>query len=323
MAEPVSYVREYDLADLFDRTVKMVRNTWKTSIWAGGGIVVIPSALFGIALTSMMERVARLAVELGPDAGPEAAFRVIGAMSWIWLAAIISGVLYLLAFLAVTHSVRAAVFGGRESPRESLSLALRYSLAPVIGQSLLKVLIIGVMAAVPSIFLGFAVGLEGGSSIFGVLAGITYVAGLVAGIWIWISLLFSPQTVVYDKAGVFGGLRNSMRLVRGSWWRVFGFTILMQIILSFAVGIITTPLVGAAIIPAVTDMIRESTAGTLTDPEVVEVLTSFGNLGVAAAIGMFVQQVLTLLIIPVFYALFFVDLKVRAGNLQSGGANSD
>jgi hypothetical protein len=171
--------------------------------------------------------------------------------------------------------------------------------------------------------LGLAVGLEGGSSIFGVLAGITYVAGLVAGIWIWISLLFSPQAVVYDKAGVLGGLRASMRLVRGSWWRVFGFTILVQIILSFAVGIITTPLVGAAIIPAVTDMIRESTAGTLTDAEVVEMFTSFGSLGSAAAIGVFVQQVLTLLIIPVFYALFYIDLKVRAGDLQSSGAVSD
>lgn len=320
MAKPVSYVRTYNLADLFDRTVKMVKGTWKTSVLAGGALVAIPSALFGIALTSMMERVARLAVNLGPNPGPVAAFRVLGAMSWIWLAAILAGALYLLAFLAVTHAVRAAVFGGKELPAESVSVALRYSLAAVIGQSLLKGLIIGAITAVPSVFLGLAVGLDGGSPALGVLAGITYIAGLVAGVWIWVSLLFAPQAVVYDKAGVLGGLRDSMRLVRGSWWRVFGFTVLVQIILSFAVGIITTPLVGVAIIPAVTDMIRESTAGTLTDAEVVEALTSFGSLGTAASIGMFVQQVLTLLIIPVFYALFFVDLKVRAGDLSSGPA---
>mgnify|MGYP006274917271 CR=1 FL=1 len=314
-----SFVQQYQLADLFDRTVAMVRRTWKTSLILGGSLLILPSVLFGFALPASMERVADAAMAAGPQAGPGAAWQILGGMGWVWVSSLLIALVYLLAFLSVTHAARAAAFGGEETPTESLARAFGNSFLPVIAQSLLKGLILTVISAVPTVFVVLSLSLDAATLVFSVLAGITYVAGLLAGIWVWVSLLFSPQAVVFDKAGVLGGLRDSLRLVRGSWWRVFGIVLLVQIILSFAVGIISTPLVGATVIPAATEMIRSSAEGTISDAEIIETLTAFRSLGVATAVGVFVQQLLTVIIIPVFYSLFYIDLKVRSGSLESEG----
>jgi hypothetical protein len=317
MSDERIFLREYTLADLFDRTIKMIRMTWRTSLPVGALAVLVPSVLLGVAFGSMMDGLARVAVETGESAGPEVLWRILQPVSSMWAAAALSGLLYLAAWLTVTHAVRTRVFGGSGSPLDSVSLAVRRSLLPVIGQSILKGLIVVAIIAIPSAILVLAVVVAEQPGFWAVPAGISYVVGIVAAVWVFVGLLFSSQAVVFQKAGVIGGLRDSMRLVRGSWWRVFGIYVLLQIIYSFAVGIISTPFVGVSAIPAVGEIIRMSTTEAVSDAEVMETLASFRSLGVSVAVSAFLQQLLGLIVLPVFYALFYVDLKIRSGELSS------
>lgn len=55
--------------------------------------------------------------------------------------------------------------------------------------------------------------------------GLAVLGALVTGcvaLWLLISLGLAPPVLMLEKQGVFAALSRSIRLVRGSWWRVFG-----------------------------------------------------------------------------------------------------
>lgn len=315
MQQRRTFVMKYNVADLFDRTIAMIGRTWKVTLGVGAPAVLIPSVLVGLAFSRMMDNIARLASRLDPSAGPESILSVLDTMWVIWAAGAVAGLLYLLAWLSVTHAVREGVFGGEASISGAASLAVRHSYLTVIGQAVLKAIVVSAIVAIPTTLLVLAVAVAPAPGFLAVLAGIAYLAGVVAAVWLYVALLFSSQAVVFDKAGVIVGLRDSMRLVRGQWWRVFAVYLLIQIIYSFVVGIVSTPFVGVSAIPAIGEIIRMSTSGPVSDAEVMEAVVSLRGIGLAVSVSVFIQQLVGLIFLPVFYGLFYVDLKVRRGEL--------
>src|SRR5262249_60338781 len=52
------------------------------------------------------------------------------------------------------------------------------------------------------------------------------IAALVLTVWIWIRFSLAAPAVILEGAGPIAALRRSWQLVRGSWWRVFGISLL-------------------------------------------------------------------------------------------------
>jgi len=65
----------------------------------------------------------------------------------------------------------------------------------------------------------------------GVALAVPPVLGLLAlAAWLYIKVALATPAVVLEKVGPLQGLAGSWRLVRGSWWRLFGILLLATIV---------------------------------------------------------------------------------------------
>lgn len=142
--------------------------------------------------------------------------------------------------------------------------------------------------------------------------------GLAVAVWLSVLLHFAPQAVVFDGQGVFGSLQASARLVRGSWWRLLGISLVVSIVLSFALGLATLPFTGVAFLPLVSRLVGHTMEGSFEVSDMVEVFrASVVSIGIGIAGSTFIQAALGAFFLPAFYGLFYVDLKVRKGELPA------
>ena len=74
--------------------------------------------------------------------------------------------------------------------------------------------------------------------VLGIVGGL---ATLVLTIWISIRLTLALPAVVLEGVGPAEALRRSWQLVQGTWWRVFGITLLAGIVVAFIGGILQFP----------------------------------------------------------------------------------
>jgi len=68
-----------------------------------------------------------------------------------------------------------------------------------------------------------------------------FLAAFVVSIWVSIRLTLAVPAVVLEGAGPVDALRRSWQLVQGSWWRVFGITLLAGIVVAFIGFILQLP----------------------------------------------------------------------------------
>ncbi|MFD2119798.1 glycerophosphoryl diester phosphodiesterase membrane domain-containing protein [Streptomyces cirratus] len=60
-------------------------------------------------------------------------------------------------------------------------------------------------------------------------------------VWLWFRFLLASPALMLERAGVFTALRRSAKLVKGSWWRLFGITVLTTVIAAIVSGIASLP----------------------------------------------------------------------------------
>ena len=135
----------------------------------------------------------------------------------------------------------------------------------------------------------------------GVLVGVLLGMGLVVGaVWFVVMSAVAGPAVVLEKQGVRGAFRRSFRLVRGSFWRVLGVLLLVQVVAQVAGGILGIPFfVGSSIIAGATD----ATTFSLL-PQVV------------SGLGSILAGTITYPITAGTTALLYVDLRMRREGLD-------
>jgi hypothetical protein len=154
----------------------------------------------------------------------------------------------------------------------------------------------------------------------GDLANILAGAGLVTGfllmpvvVWLWTLFSLAPAVAVFESASPLRALRRSARLVKGSWWRIFGITLLVYAMAMVAGSIIQMPfsLLGMfSMIPSfgLTSRTDESTA-------MVQVFFSMGGYLLITLLGSFVSQIITTFFPQLSTGLLYVDQRIRRENL--------
>jgi len=70
---------------------------------------------------------------------------------------------------------------------------------------------------------------------------------MVPGIIFMVYWIFSFYILIIEKKGIRGSLRKSKAVVRGRWWRVFGYGLLLSLIIGAASFIQFIPFIGAII----------------------------------------------------------------------------
>jgi hypothetical protein len=189
------------------------------------GTVNLPTP--GQQLTT--EQATRLLTRMGEVLAPTAAVSIV-------LAFIVDTVLTGLLTVVIGRSV----LGHKITAGEAWQIA-RPRMAALIGTTLLIPLILVGLWAVYAIVLVILAVLHAPGALIGGLAALGAIAGIILTIWFTIMFRMAAQAVVLERAGPVRALARSWRLVRGSFWRVLGITLLAGLIVVVTAGVLQIP----------------------------------------------------------------------------------
>ncbi len=189
------------------------------------GSVTLPSP--GQQLT--VDQASRLLTRMGEVLAPTAAVSIV-------LALIVDTVLTGLLTVVIGRSV----LGHKITAGEAWQVA-RPRMAALIGVTLLiPLILIGVWAVYAIVLVILAVAHAPGALI-GVLAVLGAIAAIMLTVWFTIMFRMAGQAVVLEREGPARALARSWRLVRGSFWRVLGITLLAGLIVVVTAGVLQIP----------------------------------------------------------------------------------
>jgi len=167
----------------------------------------------------------------------------------------------------------------------------------VVGITLLYLTVIALgYAALVGLFLLTAVNEQW------VLFAVTGIVGglllLAATVWLSVRMLLVTPALMLEGGAFWATVRRGWKLTRGSFWRLFGIYLLVQVIMSVVVGIIAVPI---AIIAAV----------FLDDP----LMITFGGIALSS-IGDIISYTLTTVFSAAVAALLYIDVRMRREGLD-------
>jgi len=189
------------------------------------GTVNLPTP--GQQLTT--EQASRLLTRMGEVLAPTAAVSIV-------LAFIVDTVLTGLLTVVIGRSV----LGHKITAGEAWQIA-RPRLPALIGATLLiPLILIGLWVTYAIVLVILAV-LHAPGALIGALAALGAIAGIILTIWFTIMFRMAAQAVVLEREGPVRALGRSWRLVRGSFWRVLGITLLAGLIVVVTAGVLQIP----------------------------------------------------------------------------------
>nr|WP_079032033.1 hypothetical protein [Streptomyces specialis] len=131
---------------------------------------------------------------------------------------------------------------------------------------------------------------------------IAAIGGTVLATWLWVRFSLAAPALMLERQGVIAALRRSVKLVRGSWWRVFGVQILVLTLLTVVGGIIEIP----------TSVLAGVVAGNGADSFFQGSATDLTWTYLAVAgIGSVISSTITLPIGAGVVALLYIDQRIR------------
>jgi hypothetical protein len=233
----------------------------------------------------------RLLTRLGEVLAPTAAVSIV-------LAFIVDTVLTGLLTVVIGRSV----LGHKITAGEAWRIA-RPRLAALIGVTLLIPLILTGIWAIYAIVVVLLVLAHAPGALIGGLAALGALAGIVLTIWFVIMFRMAGQAVVLEREGPGRALARSWRLVRGSFWRVFGITLLAGLIVVITAGVLQIPFSLFAAMAGGGNSLLPSTGGNVAGI----LITAVGGV-VAGAVARPISAGVAVLL--------YVDLRMRREGLD-------
>ncbi|MEF9883255.1 DUF7544 domain-containing protein [Streptomyces sp. P9-A4] len=89
------------------------------------------------------------------------------------------------------------------------------------------------VALLPGVLIGGAAGVA--------LALLGGLGGIAATLWLMIRYSLASPALMLERQGVFASLKRSAKLVQGSWWRIFGITVLTQLLVFVFAMLVAIP----------------------------------------------------------------------------------
>ncbi|WP_217140918.1 glycerophosphoryl diester phosphodiesterase membrane domain-containing protein [Streptomyces sp. AC627_RSS907] len=217
-----------------------------------------------------------------------------------------SGVIFLvslvgtvLATALLTTVTSRAVLGRPVTIKEAWRDA-RPQVAKLFGLIVLLLLIVaGLLTAgmVPGLLVTATAGGEAGVA----LTALGFMAGGVVAVWLMVRFSLASPALMLEKQGIKKAMSRSTKLVRGSWWRVFGIQLLATVIANVVASIIVIPFAFLA--------------AALDGDGVSGLLEAGGDLGwtflVISGIGSVIGSMITFPITAGVTVLLYIDQRIR------------
>ncbi|MFJ3205413.1 hypothetical protein [Streptomyces sp. NPDC086989] len=285
-------LRPLDLGEILDGAVATVRSHWRSVLPI---TLVVATVVQVISVLVQKYALADLAVTTDPEASLQDLLDTLGgAMTALVANGFIQLIGTIIATAMVTMIFSRAVLGQGSTIGQAWREA-RPRLLHLLGLTLLMGLggaALVVVLLLPGILLrNIGLGLVGG------------LAAVPLLIWLGIKFSLASPALMLEKAGVITSLRRSSRLVRGSWWRIFGITALTGLITAFVSAVIVYPLTALGLAIGLAD-------GGVSGLENGTAATGWAPL-ILAAVGAVIAQTITMPIQAGVTVLLYVDQRIR------------
>ncbi|MGX1120178.1 hypothetical protein RKD37_005541 [Streptomyces ambofaciens] len=164
---------------------------------------------------------------------------------------------------------------------------------------LLLLIVAGLLTAgmTPGLLVTATAGGEAGVA----LTALGFLAGGVVAIWLMVRFSLASPALMLEKQGIKKAMGRSVKLVRGSWWRVFGIQLLATVIANVVASIIVIPFAFLA--------------AALGGDGVGGFLEGTGDLGwtflIVSGIGSVIGSMITFPITAGVTVLLYIDQRIR------------
>ncbi|PWG07310.1 hypothetical protein DF268_43885 [Streptomyces sp. V2] len=294
-------LRPLGVGEILDGAVSTMRTYWRTVLGISLAVAVVVEIITVLVQGLLLDDASTDAIG-DPNASFDEVSRALGdSMTASTVVYGVSLIGTIIATALLTTVVSRAILGKAVSPGEAWRDALPR--LPRLFALILLMLVLVVGTMVVGALPGILVAAAGGATAAGVaLALIGVFAGLAVAIWIGVRLSLAPPALMLEKQGIKKALGRSVKLVRGSWWRVFGIQLLGTIISNILAMIVVVPfaLIGAALGDG-------GLNGFVTDPAVSYGWTYLIISGIGAVIG----YMITFPITAGVSVLLYVDQRIR------------
>jgi hypothetical protein len=234
-------LRPLGVGEILDGAVTAMRTHWRTVLGISLAVAVVVQLVATLINGLWLSDATDLnALTRNPQPNPDEVMDAMsGTLRITGVRALIDTLGTVIATAMLTIVVRRAVLGRSvgvgDAWRDSRPQLLR----------LLGLLILLPLLVALAVFVGAVPGsalLVAGQEAPGVaLLLIGLLVGLVGAIWIWVRYSLAAPALMLEKQGVITSMRRSAKLVRGSWWRVFGVQMLATILVVIVASIIQMP----------------------------------------------------------------------------------
>ncbi|MEI5103311.1 glycerophosphoryl diester phosphodiesterase membrane domain-containing protein [Streptomyces sp. PmtG] len=293
-------LRPLAVGEILDGAVSTMRTHWRTVLGISLTVAVV-TELVVVLLQGLVLNDADTSALDDPDATVGELTRALGdtlLSSGVVLVVTLLGTIVATALLTMVTS--RAVLGRSVTTAEAWHDS-RPQLPKLLGLTLLLPLIavgIVVVGVLPGVLIAAAGATDGGAAL-AVVGGLA--AGVVA-IWLMVRLSLSSPALMLEKQGVKKSLSRSVKLVRRSWWRVFGIQLLAAVIANVISSIVVIPFTVIA--------------GALSGDSVSNLLDSAsGDVGwvflIVSGIGQVIGSMLTFPITAGVTVLLYIDQRIR------------
>ncbi|NLU76704.1 hypothetical protein HCC61_29480 [Streptomyces sp. HNM0575] len=294
-------LRPLGVGEILDGAVTTMRAHWRTVLGISLAVAVVVQLIATIANGLWLADATNLdALAQDPQPSPDELMNAMtGSLRISGVRALVETLGTVLATAMLTVVVSRAVLGRSVSSGEAWRDS-RPQLLRLLGLLFLLPLLITL-----AVFVGFAPGgvlLAAGVKPLGIaLLLVGVLAGLVAAVWIWVRFSLAAPALMLEKQGVISAMRRSAKLVRGSWWRVFGVQMLATILVVIVASVIQMPvtLIGMAASGQGLSAFAEATPAT-----------SWSYL-IAVGIGAVIASTITFPIRAGVTALLYLDQRIR------------
>lgn len=298
-------LRPLSMGEIFDGAFQAIRTNPRTMIGFSAVVLTITTLLSTVPQALLLQGLADNALITSASSEPELD-DVLDLYSGLIGGSLVPAFITFLATTVLSAllvvAVSGAVLGDRIGPAQ-LWARTRGRVLAAIGLALLVsfalLAVLGVLL-IPGILLLVADQPVAGA----VLIVLAVVVWIVAAIWLWASWSLAGPALLLEEQGVLASLRRSMRLVRVSWWRVFGILFLTQIIIGFGSAIVSVPF---SLASAVVAALQENPYGSL-GLTLVQLLV--------AGIGQVISGAVFLPFGAAVTALLYTDLRMRREGLD-------
>ncbi|NGN68270.1 hypothetical protein G5C51_30780 [Streptomyces sp. A7024] len=299
-----------NFGDIFGGAFATLGRCWRTYLAVAAAVfgltVVVGVIFFLIGWLTAADVFTRVFEKNGPavsgsDVATVVAILGTGVLILFLMSLYFAGAQSALAYTTLEE----AVVGRRLTTREAWRRARSRAWAVVGVMVLTGLLALLPMLAAAAILVPVWMALHdggGGAIAGGVALTILVALGLAAALaWLWVRLALAPAAAVLEHASPAAALRRSTTLVRGSWWRTFGFLLLAGIIAQTASYILATPL---------------QIVGTLVAEASGDSAAVWIPLTLLLLIASFVGSAIVTFFPPLIAGLLYVDRRIRHENLH-------